>query len=29
MYVDGFIQKRRKSIINALELRLFGIKPSI
>ena len=29
MYVDGFIQKRRKSIINALELRLFAIKPSI
>ena len=26
--IDGLMQKRRNSIANALELRLFGIKPS-
>ena len=28
-HIDGLMQKRRNSIANALELRLFCIKPSV
>ena len=28
LYIDGLMQKKRNSIVNTLELRLFCIKPS-